>query len=133
MPVEKKKEIGRPAAMTPLVLRKLEEVFALGGTDEEACLFAGIGKTTLYEFQKQNPEFAERKETLKQSPVLKARQTVVKAIEKDPTLAFKYLERKRKDEFSPRTEQAHTGQVKLEESARESLIRKLQEACKKRI
>lgn len=132
MSVVKKKEVGRPVVITPSTLRKLEEVFALGGTDEEACLFGGIGKTTLYEFQKKNPEFQERKEALKQSPILKARKAVIEAFEDNPDLALKFLERRKKDEFSPRTEQTHSGQVQVTESAKESLLQKLREACEAR-
>ena len=87
-----------------MVLQKLEEVFAIGGTDTEACFYAGIGTSTLYEYQKDNPEFVERKEALKEKPILKARQTVVKSLD-NPDMALKYLERKRKAEFSLRVEQ----------------------------
>lgn len=95
---------GRKTVITAGVLRKLEEAFAWDCTDTEACFYAGIGKTALYEYQKDHPEFAERKEALKGNPILLARQTVVRNLQRDPDLALKYLERKRKDEFSPRTE-----------------------------
>lgn len=93
-------DVGRPTIMTPEIISKLEEVFALGGSDEEACFFAGIGKSTLYNYQKENPEFVERKEALKETPILKARRTVVDAL-KEPNMAFKFLERKRRGEFGP--------------------------------
>lgn len=96
-------EVGRPTVVTPEVLRKLEEAFALGCTDLEACVFADISKTTLYKYQAENPEFAERKEELKENPILKARKTVVESLDK-PELAFKFLERKRRAEFSPSLE-----------------------------
>ncbi len=95
-------QVGRPTLMTPSVLKKLEEVFALGGTDQEACFYANISHQTLYNYQKENPEFVERKEALKNSPILKARQTVVEALI-EPEYAFKYLERKKKDEFGAST------------------------------
>lgn len=91
-------EIGRPTVMTEDVLHKLEEAFALGCTDLEACLYADISKTVLYNYQKEHPEFVERKEELKEKPVLKARTTVVKSLD-DPNHAFKYLERKKRGEF----------------------------------
>lgn len=93
-------EVGRPTIMTPEIISKLEEVFSIGGSDEEACFYAGIGKSTLYNYQKGNPEFVERKEALKERPILKARQTVVKSLD-DPNHAFKFLERKRRQEFAP--------------------------------
>lgn len=96
--------MGRPTVMTPEVVNKLEEVFALGGTDSEACFYAGISKQTLYNYQEINPDFIDRKEALKERPVLLARQTVVKAMKDDPLTARWYLERKLKGEFAQRTE-----------------------------
>ena len=96
--------VGRPTVMTPEAIAKLEEVFAIGGTDLEAIFYADISKDALYNYQKDNPEFVERKEKLKERPILKARQTFVKALE-DPHYAVEFLKRKRKGEFSDRTEQ----------------------------
>lgn len=93
-------EIGRPTIMTPETISKLEEIFSLGGSDEEACFFAGIGKSTLYNYQKECPEFVERKEALKETPILKARRTVIKSLE-EPNHAFRFLERKKRGEFGP--------------------------------
>ena len=97
-------EVGRPTVMTPETLRKLEEAFALGCTDLEACTYADISKSTLYDYQQEHPEFVERKELLKENPILLARKSVVEALANDPDLSLRYLERKKKDEFSPRSE-----------------------------
>lgn len=77
-------------------LNKLEEVFALGGTDKEACLYAGISHQTLYNYQEKNPNFVERKEALKETPLLKARRTIVNSLETDVNSAWRYTERKDK-------------------------------------
>lgn len=92
-------DVGRPTVMTPEVLSKLEYAFAMDCTDEEACSYADISTTSLYKYQNEHPEFAERKQALKQKPFLKARETVVKSLDK-PDMALKYLERKKKKEFS---------------------------------
>lgn len=94
---------GRPTKMSKETIAKLEEVFSLGGSDSEACFYANISKQTLYNYQEKNPEFVDRKEALKEKPILKARQTVVKALD-DPKDAQWFLERKRKEEFSLRQE-----------------------------
>lgn len=86
--------------MTPDTLNKLEYVFALGGSDEEACSYANISPRTLYNYQEENPDYVQRKEALKERPVLKARTTVYENLDK-PEYAFKYLERKRRKEFAP--------------------------------
>ena len=96
-------KVGRPTVMTKETIRKLEEVFAIGGSDSEACFYAGISKESLYAYCREHPEFTDRKESLKEKPILKARQTVVRSLDQ-PDYAFKYLERKKKDEFSPRQE-----------------------------
>ena len=94
--------MARPTKITNQALGKLREAFLMGCSDQEACLNADINPDTLYEYQKKNPEFTEQKEAYKSNPVLLARKTVVNALEKDPHLAMKYLERKKKDEFSLR-------------------------------
>ena len=94
---------GRPTVMTRELVNKLEEVFALGGTDAEACLYAGISRQTLYDYQTKNPEFIDRKELLKENPFLKARRTIIKSLD-NPHDAQWFMERKNKKEFAQRTE-----------------------------
>lgn len=87
--------VGRPPKITDLVLAKLEQAFLMGCTDKEACLYADIVPSTLYRYQEENPEFTERKETLKQNPVMKARGVVLDALgENDIHTAHKVIERK---------------------------------------
>ena len=97
-------KMARPTKMTKAVLGKLEQAFAYGSSDKEACFYADINPDTLYEYQKQHPEFTERKEALKERPVLQARQKVVGDIKNDVKVAQWYLERKRKSEFAQRQE-----------------------------
>ncbi len=109
MPEKPKRKVGRPTIMTPELVEKLETCFAIGASDLEACSFADIPTSTLYNYQKAHPEFVERKERLKERPTLLARQTVVSGMKSDAHLALKYLERKRKDEFSLKQELEHSG------------------------
>ena len=95
----------RPTVMTPEVIAKLEEAFSWGCTDIEACLWADIAEKTLYLYQEKHPEFIQRKNALKETPVLLARKSVVMKLGRDPRLSMDYLSRKRKDEFSTKTEQ----------------------------
>ena len=94
--------MGRPTVMTDLVLKKLEEAFAWGCSDKEACIYADISEKTLYNYQDKNEDFLQRKELLKERPVLLARKTVVENLEKNPNLALKFLERKAPKEFNGR-------------------------------
>jgi len=105
-------KVGRPTVMTETMIGKLEMLFAKGLTDREACLIADISPSTLYDYCNENPEFAERKEALKQHPTAKARLNLTEAIEKgDADLSKWWLERKAKDEFS--TKQTIDGDIKV--------------------
>jgi hypothetical protein len=106
--------IGRPTVMTPETINKLEQAFSLGCSDLEACFYAGIGKTALYEYQNEHPDFTERKAQLKEKLVLKARTVLAKALEQeDENTAKWYLERKKKEEFSTRVEQEQIAPIKV--------------------
>ena len=94
---------GRPTVMTDDVLEKLKQGFLFGCTDEQACAFADISPATLYNYQKENPEYLEQKNTWKQNPILKAKATVYGKLNEADTAKW-YLERKAKDEFSTRQE-----------------------------
>lgn len=94
---------GRPPVITEIVLQKLEEVFALGGTDKEACIYADISPATLYNYQEFHPDFLERKELLKQKPILLARRTINDNLMDDLPTARWYIERRDRD-FNPKTE-----------------------------
>jgi hypothetical protein len=97
-------DTGRPTVMTSETLQKLEHAFAIGCTDLEACVYADICSSTLYNYQREYPEFLERKDLLKQTPVLKARTNVMADIEGGNIDTSKwYLERKKKGEFSSST------------------------------
>lgn len=90
----------------------MEQAYKLDATDEEACLYSDITPDQLYYFQEKiDPTFRARKHQWKQNPVLVARQSVMKAIPRDPDLALRYLERKRKSEFSLRSELEHSGEI----------------------
>lgn len=94
----------KPKCDDPEIVRKLREAFSLDCPVEEACYYANIGKQTYYDLIKYKPELADEFERLKQQPTFRARKCVVKAAENESDVAMKYLERKRKAEFSPRAE-----------------------------
>lgn len=96
---------GRPTVFSDEVLQKLEQAFSLDCTDEEACIYADIAPSSLYNYQNAHPEFLERKKLLKQKLVLKARTVIANNLnDNDREVAKWYLERKRKDEFSTKQE-----------------------------
>jgi len=94
----------RPTVKSPETLKKLEEAFALDCTIEEACFYADITPKTYYNWIADDEVLLHRLVALRNRPVLTARKTVVDKIWEDAELALKYLERKRKGEFSLKTE-----------------------------
>ena len=78
------------------------QAFAWGCSNKEAATYAGIAEKTLDNLNKREPDFKEFCNDIKETPIFQARQTVVKAIQHDPFLAIRYLERKRASEFSGR-------------------------------
>ena len=105
------KGAGRPSVITQAIVQKLERAFVYDSTVEEACIDAGISKQTYYTFCKENPDFLDRIEQLRNAPYLVLRKRVIAAAEYDADLALKILERKRKAEWSLRTEVAHSGEI----------------------
>lgn len=101
---KKKSNAGRPTVMTPEALRLLQEAYLLDCTDDEACLNAGIGTSTLYKYQDENPEFVEQKKQWKNKPFLLARRTVVAGLTEDKDFALKYMKNKKNKEFNERSE-----------------------------
>lgn len=102
------KKAGRKSVMDDITLKKLEDAFLLDCTIWEACFCAWISERTYYNRVDENPLLLQRFEELRNNPVYKARKTVIEAMEKNPELALKYLERKRKNEFSTRSEVENT-------------------------
>ena len=91
--------------MTPDAIGKLEEAFANGATDEQACFYANIHKTTLYEYQTRHPEFKDRKHGLKSHLQLIAKNNIAREIKDGSVPQSNWLlERKEKGEYSARQE-----------------------------
>jgi len=81
--------------MTESTVQKLEEAFLHGCTDTEACLYADISRQTFYKWVSENPGFTDRKDTLKQSPIMRARVIVSQALDdKCLVTANKVIDRK---------------------------------------
>ena len=105
---------GRPTVMTDQTLQKLERAFIMGLSDREACLWANISPSTLYEYCKVHPDFSERKELLKEKPKMKAKVILSKALNKnDLETAQWYLERKASDEFRLKKQTELSGSVSV--------------------
>lgn len=106
---KKKKKIGRKlfdGKDEKGVLAKLEQSAALDATVLEMCFYAEISADAYYRYLKKHEEFRDRIKGLRNNPVLLARKRVVEGIKESYNNAMNYLERKRKSEFSTRSELA---------------------------
>ena len=99
--------MARPRKITKETVQKLEEGFLMGLSDREACIYADIAVSTLYDYCKKHKEFSERKELLKDNIKMKSKLNVAHGIKKGD------LERKCKDEFSPKQEIQHSGTMDI--------------------
>jgi len=114
MAKNKKSNAGRKTIMSDVVIQKLEQAFTYDMTDLEACLYADISKSTLYNYQNAHPEFVERKALLKNSLAMKAKANLAVSINNgDKTDTKWWLERRRKEEFSLKTEHGILGDLTL--------------------
>jgi len=105
----------KPKLDNVITIQKLEQAFSLDCSIPEACLYAWICKQSYYNLLKARPELVDRFEALRNRPVLIARETVVKACQRNPEIALKYLERKRRNEFSTKTEVDNRTEVVIKE------------------
>lgn len=93
--------MARPTKMTQETIAKLEEAFAWGCTDIEACLHAGITVSTLYRHHARNSEFLDRNRRLQAMPTLTAKKVILEAIEAGNVFAaHKVLDRVHRREVS---------------------------------
>lgn len=90
-----------PAAVT---IEKIKKAAALDCTHEEICIYAGITMAQLKTYFDSLPGLEQEVDAMRHYPTMKARETLVRALETNPEIALKYLERKKRKEFAVRTE-----------------------------
>lgn len=91
----------------------VKKVWALDGSDEEACLAAGVSERWLDMRLADDPELKKEKKLLKNTPFLEARKTMVAKLSEDAEFALKYMKNKKNKEFSERIEEERSGDVRL--------------------
>lgn len=94
--------------MTPEVLQKLEAAFMNTFTDAQACDYAGISPSTLYNYQAENPAFLERKTILRERPDMRAKIELVGKIEGNLEHARWWAQHRMSAEFAAKTKLEHT-------------------------
>jgi hypothetical protein len=114
---------GRPSVLTETVVSKLEQAFAIGANDSQACSYAGISRQTFYANLKKDSEFRDKIEAQKEKLALKAKQELAKLIQGgDRTTILWYLERAERQKNNP---DEMTKEFQLYESIREDEYNRL--------
>ncbi|RKZ02780.1 hypothetical protein DRQ25_18330 [Candidatus Fermentibacteria bacterium] len=75
------KKIGRPTALVPIVVEKLEEALRWGATIEQACAHAKIDRGTYHNHTKKDETFSTRMQYARNYVNLKAKHNVGVAID----------------------------------------------------
>jgi ACT domain-containing protein len=115
---------GRPTVFDYDAVRKLEQAFAIGCTVEEACSISGVSRSAYYKKLEDDTQFMDKMERAKLFMIIQARHTVYNAIRAgDIKTSMWYLERKRKDEFSTKTELTIEPSLQLDNFTDKELIR----------
>lgn len=116
------KKIGRPAKIDDKIVKKLEESFAIGANDTEACSYAGISRQSYYTYLKKNPKFFDRVQQLKTQLPLKAKKELVNLIEDGNAKAiFWYLDKHEKRD--KQAEENNENQMIIEQLMEDELKR----------
>lgn len=89
------KKNGRPTKYNEESVKKLLDVFKLGGSVEEATSYAGVSRQAYYEWLERHPSLVTEVEQAKMYPIIVARNIVVESMQRnrDISTAKWYLEK----------------------------------------
>ena len=77
---------GRPTVMSADTITKLESIFKIGGTVDEAVTYAGIGRRTYFDHLERDEAFRTKIEAAQHYADIVAKNVVIDAIVKDKDL-----------------------------------------------
>lgn len=78
---------GRPTKYNDEVVKKLESIFKIGGTVDEACSYAEITKPTYYEWLDRHSDFLTKMNSAQHYADIVAKNVVVDSMIKDKDLS----------------------------------------------
>ena len=104
------------------VVSLLKAVWSIGGSDAEAASDALISPAALSRYLEKNPDLKELRNSLRERPILKARRAIViNLTRRNPELALRYLERKRKNEFGTKQTIEHEREIEITEKEKKEV------------
>lgn len=94
--------------LTPEVVTKLKEAFAIDCNITEACYYAQISRETYYRWVKQNPELYDEFRFMKQALPLKAKHNIAQRIHAGSVEdSWRYLERRQSKRYAENLKTEH--------------------------
>lgn len=128
---ENRKGLGRQSKLTDSLRDKLFYACSIGCSLAECALYADISYSTLMKWRKDDKALSDRMDLLRNKPILKARENVIKALdENDPIMTRWYLERKKADEFTVRHDVTVSDNLTVSIDDRESALKTFLESFK---
>jgi hypothetical protein len=98
--------------LTPEVVKKLKEAFAIDCTVVEACFYAEICAKTYYNWINKNPELLHEFERMKNTLPLKAKHNIAARIHTgDVGLSERYLSKKQPDQYGDKIKIEHSSEI----------------------
>lgn len=95
--------VGRPTKLTREMVKTITDAMGTGMNVEDTCLYAGIGKSTFYEWIAEFPEFADAIKTAEVKAKMRRILRIEQAARNGAWQADAwYLERKYPEEFGKR-------------------------------
>lgn len=95
---------GRKPVDIEKYLAKIKPFLEIDCSLNEACISAGVPYSTVQDYYAKNDEIRHKIDMYKLTPIVEAKKSAWEASKNNPDLALKLLERRRKDEYSPRSE-----------------------------
>jgi len=82
------------------IVKKIEDIFIIGGGVKQACAHAEIAKQSFYDFLKDKPHLDDHFKDLQERLTIVALNTVAKAVPTNPNMALTILERRMNKEYA---------------------------------
>jgi hypothetical protein len=98
--------------LTPEVVSKLKEAFAIGASVAEACFYSEISERTYYRWTEKNEELCQEFERMRQKLPLAAKRNIALAIQAGDLLLSKWLvEHTQPKDYAETQKLEHSGEV----------------------
>lgn len=119
----KKKHAGwRPTVMTEETIQKLESIFKIDWTVNEACWYAGISTSIYYDHLKKNIKFSDKMSQAQQYPFILARKWLFKNVQKEDMRAIESFLKRRDVRYKDKAEVEMDGNMDFKSYSMEELL-----------